>query len=61
MLTEGRWLRVKDVADILGVSSQRVSQRPSKPHLPLQDLGNRTKIDREQIFAWLESRRRLLN
>lgn len=58
MITEPRWYKLKDVADILEVSPQRVSQMAKAGLLPVYSIGNTTKIDREEFDKWLLSRRR---
>ncbi len=58
MLTERRWYRVRDVAEILEVTPQRVSQMAAAGIIPHYKIGRTIKIDREQFQAWLESRHR---
>lgn len=57
MLTEQRWYRVKDVARILEVTPQRVSQMAKDGILPHYRIGKTVKIDREEFGNWLQSRR----
>jgi excisionase family DNA binding protein len=53
-----RWIRVKDVAGILEVTPQRVSQMVKQDTIPHYRIGRTVKIDREEFFAWLKSRKR---
>ena len=58
MLTERRWYRVADVARMLEVTPQRVSQMCKDEIIPHYRIGKTVKIDREEFASWLESRRR---
>jgi excisionase family DNA binding protein len=55
---EKRWYRVKDVAQILEVSPQRVSQMAASGLIPHYRIGRTIKVDREEFARWLASRRR---
>jgi excisionase family DNA binding protein len=58
MLKEKRWYTCRDVADILEVSPQRISQMAKVGLLPHYRIGRTIKIDREEFSAWLDSNRR---
>lgn len=56
MLIESRWYRLKDIADILGVTPQRASQMAKDNMFPHYKFGHTVKIDRVEFHEWLESR-----
>jgi excisionase family DNA binding protein len=58
VLTESRWYTAREVARILEVTPQRVSQMTRDEILPHYRIGRTVKIDREEFHAWLESQRR---
>lgn len=59
MLKErAKWMRVKEAAEILEVTPQRISQMCKDETIPHYRIGRTVKIDRERFFQWLESRRR---
>lgn len=53
-----RWMRASDVAEILEVTPQRVSQMVKQDIFPHYRIGKTVKVDRDEFFAWLESRKR---
>ena len=55
---KSRWMRVKDVAEILEVTPQRVSQMIARDLIPHYRIGRTVKIDRHEFARWLESRKR---
>jgi excisionase family DNA binding protein len=53
-----KWMRVREAAEILEVTPQRVSQMCRDETIPHYRIGRTVKIDREEFFRWLASRKR---
>lgn len=53
-----RWIKVKDVAEMLEVTPQRVSQMVRDDLIPHYRIGRTVKVDRKEFERWLLGRRR---
>ncbi|HDR8065784.1 TPA: helix-turn-helix domain-containing protein [Bacillus cereus] len=54
-------LQMKDVTKILGFSKSTVYSLVQEPDFPVLQVNNRKVVYRDDFFAWLDSKRRVIS